>query len=373
MNANIKVIASAKSWIEGDAVRQLEKTAELPGVIEAIGMPGLHPGQGCPVDAVFVTQGIIYPHLIGTDIGCGMSLWGTSIKPVQPERLAKKLNLEHGVDDPAAHLGEVKPCGYEHSLGTIGRGNHFAELLAVDEIRDQNVFDAHLKNYRSFLLVHSGSRGYGEHILYEHTAVHQAKGLAADSAEAGAYITQHDHAVEWARVNRRVIAARFFEPLGAVATEIHQSVHNLMEFDGRDENGAAYWIHRKGAIPTRGQPFVVIPGSRGAHSYVVSPTGDQSLSRWSVSHGAGRKMSRHDAIEKLARGTRRWSRTVSVKDLERTKFGSVVICEDRMLMMEEAPEAYKPIHQVVQDLVDHGLVNVVALLKPVLTYKMKRT
>src|SRR5262245_1592559 len=77
--ATVRLFASAKSWIEGEALRQLYATAKLPGVRRAVGFPDLHPGKGTPVGAVFVTEGVIYPHLIGGDIGCGMSLFATDL------------------------------------------------------------------------------------------------------------------------------------------------------------------------------------------------------------------------------------------------------------------------------------------------------
>ena len=368
----VKIIAGPKSWIEGEAVRQLENTAQLPGVVAAWGLPGLHPSQGCPVDAVFLTHGRIYPHLVGSDIGCGMALWRTSIKPRQPERIAKKLTrgarLEHGVDDPLSYLEKagVKPCGFESSLGTVGRGNHFAEILTFAEIRDEWRASTMLGGSNSFLLVHSGSRGYGEKILHEHTATHQGRGIPTEGETEvwNAYWQSHNHAVDWASVNRDVIASRIFEKLGATGEKITESVHNYVE-PLLSNVEQVQFIHRKGAIPANTTP-IVIPGSRGSHTYVVEAIDGCSESGWSVSHGAGRKMSRKDARVKFT------IENPSMKSLERTKFGSVVICEDRVLLMEEAPEAYKPIDRVIQDLVDHGLVKVIALLKPVVTYKYSR-
>ena len=69
----VRLFASSKSWIEGEAVRQFYATAKLPGVRLAAGFPDLHPGRGTPVGAVFVTEDVIYPHVIGGDIGCGMA------------------------------------------------------------------------------------------------------------------------------------------------------------------------------------------------------------------------------------------------------------------------------------------------------------
>ena len=73
----VTIIRSEKSWIEGEAVLQLEKTATLPGMRRVVGMPDLHPGKGTPIGAVFLSDDRVYPHLVGNDIGCGMALWTT--------------------------------------------------------------------------------------------------------------------------------------------------------------------------------------------------------------------------------------------------------------------------------------------------------
>src|SRR5260221_1278247 len=97
----VRLFASAQSWIEGEAVRQLYATAKLDGVCHAVGFPDLHPGKGSPVGAAFVTEGIIYPHLIGGDIGCGMGLFETDLvrRDAKLDRWSKlQFDLEHPWD-----------------------------------------------------------------------------------------------------------------------------------------------------------------------------------------------------------------------------------------------------------------------------------
>src|SRR5947209_22282 len=77
--ATMRLVASPKAWIAGEAVRQFYATARLEGVRLAVGFPDLHPGRGTPVGAAFVTEDIIYPHVIGGDIGCGMALFKTNL------------------------------------------------------------------------------------------------------------------------------------------------------------------------------------------------------------------------------------------------------------------------------------------------------
>ncbi|MBS0242081.1 MAG: RtcB family protein, partial [Proteobacteria bacterium] len=69
--APIHVFASSKAWIEGDATRQLEMVASMPGVSAVAAMPDLHPGKFGPVGCAVLSDRI-HPQLIGSDIGCGM-------------------------------------------------------------------------------------------------------------------------------------------------------------------------------------------------------------------------------------------------------------------------------------------------------------
>jgi release factor H-coupled RctB family protein len=91
------------------------------------------------------------------------------------------------------------------SLGTIGGGNHFAELLQIDTVY---AADANLDKARAYLLVHSGSRGLGGAILRQHVDAHGHAGLQAASIEAAAYLAQHDAALAYAKLNREWIARR---------------------------------------------------------------------------------------------------------------------------------------------------------------------
>jgi release factor H-coupled RctB family protein len=138
--------------------------------------------------------------------------------------------------------------------------------------------------------------------------------------------------------------------------------HNWVE--SREFSGVPCWLHRKGAAPsTKGR--VVIPGSRGAFSYLVQPLAPREHSAFSLAHGAGRKWSRTDSRAKL-------EKRYTAKQLERTELGSHVICEDKALLYEEAPQAYKNITTVIDDLVREGLIEVLAILRPLVTYKVRR-
>jgi release factor H-coupled RctB family protein len=365
----VRLVASAKSWIEGEAVRQLYATAKLEGVRLAVGFPDLHPGRGTPVGAAFVTEEMIYPHVIGGDIGCGMALFKTDLlrRDVKLDRWAAlRFNLEHAWDGDvgallAAH--ELESTEFDRALGTVGGGNHFAELQAVEQIVDVAEFKRMgIGREQLVALVHSDSRSLGECVLRDYMAEHHGDGASADSTAAQEYLRGHDFAVRWARANRALIARRFASTLGAEAECVWDGCHNSIAI--RETAEGTVWVHRKGAVENTGAP-VVIPGSRGALSYLVKPIGDGAGHAWSLAHGAGRKWSRSESRLRMRE-------RFGVMELVQTPLGGRVICEERELLYEEAPAAYKNIEAVIQDLVAAGLVSVIATFRPLLTYKVRK-
>jgi release factor H-coupled RctB family protein len=365
----VRLFASAQSWIEGEAVRQLYATAKLNGVCHAVGFPDLHPGKGSPVGAAFVTEGVIYPHVIGGDIGCGMGLFKTDLirRDAKLDRWAKlQFNLEHPWDQFVSDLvaeRDLESTEFDSALGTIGGGNHFAELQMVEKVFEVDEFKKPgLGKQQLVVLVHSGSRGLGESILRAHVDQHFGNGVEADSFAAGDYLRGHDFAVRWAKANRELIAKRFVAALGAEAECLWDGCHNSIS--RRETDGEAVWVHRKGAVTADAQ-FVVIPGSRGSLSYIVKPIGDGESHAWSLAHGAGRKWARSDARQRMRE-------RFGMHQLVQTPLGSRVVCEERDLLYEEAPAAYKNIEGVIEDLVAAGLVSVIATLRPLLTYKTRK-
>jgi len=365
----VRLFASTQSWNEGEAVRQLYATSKLDGVRYAVGFPDLHPGKGSPVGAAFVTESIIYPHLIGGDIGCGMALFETDLvrRDAKLDRWAERyFHLESPWDEEVeGFLAEhdLESTEFDRALGTIGGGNHFAEIQVVEKILDAEAFKATgLAKQQLVMLIHSGSRGLGESILHKHVDQHFGEAVEADSAAAQEYLRGHDLAVRWARANRELIARRFAAGLGAEVARLWDGCHNSISRQELD--GETVWLHCKGAVDA-GTDFVVIPGSRGSMSYVVKTTGDGASHAWSLAHGAGRKWMRSAARQRMRE-------RFSVDELVQTRLGSRVVCEERDLLYEEAPEAYKNIEDVIADLVDAGLVSVIATLRPLFTYKTRK-
>src|SRR6185437_14401461 len=193
-------------------------------------------------------------------------------------------------------------------------------------------------------------------------------GVSVDSLAAQEYLRGHDFAVRWARVNRALIAQRFVSTLEAEAECVWDGCHNSIQLVPETEEwrqaGRLSYVHRKGAVANVGAP-VMIPGSRGALSYLVKPIGDGAQHAWSLAHGAGRKWSRSESRLRMRE-------RFGVMELVQTPLGGRVICEERELLYEEAPAAYKNIDAVIQDLVEAGLVSVIATFRPLLTYKVRK-
>lgn len=371
---NVRLFTTDKSWIEGAALAQLNHTARLPGMVLAAGFPDLHPGKGIAVGAAFVSRGVFYPALAGNDIGCGMSFWALALpaRKLKLDRLEKRISgLETPWDGDLASWRErfgVEASLADAGLGTIGGGNHFAELQVVDEVRDEQAFAAlGLDKANAALLIHSGSRALGQDIFRELLERHGANPLEQESEAAAHYLARHEQAMRFALANRALIAHRFAGELGAEARCVSDVAHNMVS---REEfEGAPAWFHRKGAASMReaiSRRALMIPGSRGTPSYLVRPrAGEGEKAAWSLAHGAGRRWQRGYAKSRLSHKYR-------VEDLARTELGGRVICEDRELLYDEAPQAYKDIAQVIADLEAASLVETIAVYRPVLTYKVRR-
>lgn len=351
---NFTLISHPKNWMEYQAINQLRSLASLPGVIQAVGLPDLHPGR-IPVGVSLITKGIIYPHIIGNDIGCGMGLYtsGMNASKVRVDRWAKDL----------VRSGAFRRSRGALEHGSIGGGNHFAEIQAVDNVYDTEEFlELGLNPDELVVLVHSGSRALGQSVVKEvMTDLSIYQGLNHNSKTAKAYLENHDVAVEWAVENRRQIAERLLTELGRTVPPLTvlDTVHNSLTV--LNNCGELLYIHRKGAAAADNGP-VIIPGSRGSLTYLVQPTDDIDRSAYSLAHGAGRKWQRGVCRSRL-------SKQYTREDLRQNRYKGQVVYHDLDLLYEEAPEAYKNIDIVVQSLVDAGLARVVATFKPLLTVK----
>ena len=377
-NTSCSIIASEDTWLEEAAKTQLAHVHSFEDMCCVVGMPDLHPGIDAPIGASFLSQNHIYPALVGSDIGCGIALWETQLPShkASPERIIKQLgNLDFGLDkswyqhldDRRREIG-LRHADFDSSLGTIGSGNHFAEVTVMDKIYGDYATQYNLCIDKLHLLIHTGSRGLGQLIFRKYAFEAGHKGILYPSVLADQYLMVHDQALLFAQLNRELVAKNMLARLHTEGREILSIHHNFVEKVGGTNHEdavsslkAEHFLHRKGAAPSdRG--LVVIAGNRGDYSYLVEPRASlKSLN--SIAHGAGRKWKRSACKGRLEKRYRHW------RDLETTQFGGRVVCEDRNLAYEEAPEAYKSIDSIIESLLQHHLIRVVARLKPIVTYK----
>ncbi len=366
MNNESKIYCGQKTWLEGPAVEQFNRVLGLPGILRGMAFPDLHPGRGVPIGAAFLSQDVIYPALIGNDIGCGMTLFDTGIpvRKLKVDKLIRKLG-----DDPEDVLQQVSldclseiddpeedPLGM---LGTLGHGNHFAEVIAVEKVLNMESWEAlNVQKGNALLLVHSGSRAYGEALWRDFAAKHGDDGVSAANGDGASYMERHAQLIRWASFNRRLVAKAFSRMLLCDLSEILNSTHNSIT-----PFGDGQFIHRKGASAVvKGKP-VVVAGSRGTFSYLVNPIGDRETHLFSLAHGAGRKWNRQSTAARVR------EKHSDMQSLLQTKLGTKVICPNKELLYEEAPEAYKNIEDIIDDLNSFGLAAPIAQLRPIVNIK----
>lgn len=268
-------------------------------------------------------------------------------------------------------------------LGTLGAGNHYLEVQKVNKIFDQSVAKVFgLEEGKAAVMLHCGSRGFGHQVATDYLermerAVkkyniwlpdRQLVCAPANSPEGQDYYAAMKAAVNYAFCNRQVMThwiRQAFETVFGQDWEtlglhlVYDVTHNICKFESHEVNGSKrdLYVHRKGAtrafgpghpmLPDEyrsiGQP-VLIGGSMGTASYVLIGTNQAMKETFgSTCHGAGRAMSRTAAI-------RRYHGRDIKAGLE--KKGKVIRSTGTKILAEEAPNAYKDVHIVVDSV--HG-------------------
>jgi len=344
-----------RAWIDGRAEHQVLQVADLPGVHRVAAFPDLHPGQFGPVGCAVLADRI-YPHLIGTDIGCGMGFFALDL-PARKLKLDKALRRMRVLGEPATNtyadrLGasDLSRDRYTAGLGTVGGGNHFCEVQTLIDAGSTGLDIDVL-----YLLVHSGSRGFGQAVF---SALPDSAVEGLTEAEAQAYVQAHDQAVRWARLNRQIIAERAAEALRTDLRLICDVPHNILTWH---EDA---WLHRKGAAEAQGG-LIPLAGSRATPSYLMQGLGHAGA-LGSLAHGAGRRYDRRSM-----HGRQR-SKHSDIEALQRNPYGGRILCEDRDLLIEEAPLAYKSAESVMADLEQTQAARRVGTMHPLLTFKAIR-
>ncbi|MBI2004363.1 RtcB family protein [Candidatus Pacearchaeota archaeon] len=447
MNVPVRIYASEKILedIKNDkTLEQAKNVAHLPGIINtSIALADAHQGYGFPIGGVAafdLDKGVISPGGVGYDINCSVRLLRTNLTKQdilknQKEILEaldrkipsgvgrgssfqitkeefKKLMLggaqylvEKGYGQKEDYLHtEEEGCikGADPNkvsekaikrgigqIGTLGAGNHFLEILFVDEIFDEKTAKAFgLKKNQAVFLIHCGSRGFGHQIASDYIKkMEQEYGTenlpdrelacAPIKSRLGKdYYSAMCCAVNFAFANKQLMThwlreeMKYFFPKIEIEV-VYDVCHNIAKFEKHLVDGKIreVCVHRKGAtrsfgpgreeIPKAyrkvGQP-VLIPGTMGTASYVlVGAKKSEEISWGSSVHGAGRVMSRSKAIRELKGEETKEKLHKKNIEIKSRSFKAIA---------EESPEVYKDIEEVVNVVHDLGISKKVARLKP---------
>lgn len=396
MEANIKIFASV---IDETTKTQIDSIVSTePYSTESVRiMPDVHAGRGCVIGFTSTTsQGNVNPHLVGNDIGCGMTLVKLGKIDIDYKDLndfvdlVAKKGTQSGVPFGGFLYDFMKMsnmtisslrCGVDqdefqkitNTLGTLGGGNHFIE---IGKSEDDDLY----------LVIHSGSRRLGSYVykyyvsknteMIKKSKSEKIKEMIADMKKNGLhskieervkeiraswqstdildesllYDYLHDMgvAVEFAILSRMYIAMSIGEHLGIKieSSQIEHCVHNYI-----DDHG----IIRKGACSAYKDQRVVIPINMRDGIIIGRGLGNPNWN-YSAPHGAGRVMSRTEAKKKL-----------TLKELRESMEGVQTwsLSED---VIDESPSAYKKLEDILPWLAE--TVDVEGVLKPVYNYKI---
>lgn len=473
MNVPARIYTSEKMLqnIETNALNQLINSTTLPGIVKyAIAMPDIHSGYGPPiggVGAMKLPDGVISPGFVGYDENCGIRLLkskftykeigsyldkiGTEIQKQVPSGLGKgrtiKLSigqinqiLEQGVpkivEQGYGNKTDVVNCEEQgkmkwadascvsdkaknrgrNQVGTLGSGNHFCEILKVNQIFDKSVARVFgLFEGQIVVMVHTGSRGLGHQNCVDYLKIvmqamskykiklpdRELACVPFSSPEGQRFFKAMSAVSNYAWVNRQMITyylrmawKKAFSSSDDLEL-LYDVAHNIAKieehqvypakccsaailpktklFNRVNGQNIKLIVHRKGAtrafppnhpeIPKQyqavGQP-VLIPGTMGTASYVLAGT-EKSKQAWhTVCHGAGRAMSRHRAIKEIS--------GQQVKE-KLNQQGIIIKSHSLRGIAEEAPMAYKDIDQVIEVVHQADLSKKVAKLLPLIIIK----
>jgi len=432
-------------------LEQVRNVACLPGILGySIAMPDIHWGYGFPIGGVAAMDaetGVISPGGVGYDINCGVRLAiiptpfrsipaqkkeallrsifrrvpsgvghghkGARLSDADLAALTKKgarwsIEQGYGIMQDLEHTesrGVIEGADIDavsktarnrgrNQLGSIGSGNHFVEIGEVQKIFLPDVAHAWgVEVGQTYVLIHSGSRGFGYQVCQDTLDQFMKLDLAKDlpdrqliaapiSSEAGErYFRAMAAAANFAFNNRQHILHFVRESIEEVlhipqeqVRLIYDVCHNIAKFEEYPFEGTMrkVCVHRKGAtraygpgnpelapiFQKTGQP-VLVPGDMGRASHLMVGCG--SVLTWcSACHGAGRARSR-------VQSRKAWHGVNLVDHMKEE--GVLVMAESPLTIAEEMPDAYKDVDSVVEAVQEAGLANMVARLKPALVIK----
>lgn len=325
-------------------------------------MPDVHPGKVGTIGLTMTIEARVIPHLLGIDIGCGMTcavLKGkklefqkldTVIRERVPSGFQIRQKFHHMSDEFEIEKlychGHINRSKAGLSLGTLGGGNHFIEVDRDEE----GTF---------YLIIHSGSRHLGKEVT-DYYVDRGARMLKERGVEVPypmtwleeqlmeEYIADVRTVQAYAQLNREIILAEIIKGMKLKETDRFSSVHNYMDILSGER------ILRKGAISARLHERVIIPVNMRDGVILGLGKGNPDWNE-SAPHGSGRIMKREEIKSHY---------TVSAFKNEMKGIYSSCIGADTL---DEAPFAYRPMEQILEAVRD--TVTVTHVLRPVYNFK----
>ena len=359
--------------LEAEAQQQIWDNLRHEFLIKMAIMPDCHTGYNLPIGGVALLDNVISPSYVGYDIGCGMcciifdipsSFIKKDLKKIFDEiyrRIPVGFNTRSTPEDYPlfssasgdAELNEKVNEKVHIQLGTLGSGNHFIELGETQQ-------------KKLALTVHSGSRNPGHSIASYYMKL--SKTVDVDLPQGflrlrggifgWAYKEDLGWALKYALDNRKrmlqVIVENVLKLKMADAIQFINENHNCAT-PLNTPHGVRV-LHRKGATPADKGQYGVIPGNMKDGVFITRGLGNEEFLS-SASHGAGRKMSRKKAKE-----------NIDIDHFKSVMKASGVMAKVDQGTLDEAPDAYKDLHKVIE--AQEGVViEVVDYIKPLINIK----
>ena len=377
-NTGIHFNIFGRNEIEEGAMHQMYAASKLPVAVAGALMPDAHHGYGLPIGGVLATENAVIPYGVGVDIGCRMclSIFDIDIKDLTQREafftrelgeatlFGSGAQFQHSPDHEVMDnklFFELPLLKGLHTrawkqLGSSGSGNHFAEFGIIEIDATDATLNVPAGTYVGFL-THSGSRALGANIANHYTKVaiskrrlpQEAKHLAwltLDESEGIEYWNAMNLAGDYASACHHIIHNKIAKQLGRKPMKMVENHHNFAWKEMY--NNKEVIVHRKGATPAGKNVLGIIPGSMTAPGFIVKGKGEEAAIN-SASHGAGRKMSRTQAMANITHN--------ALKE-ELAKHNVKLLGGG----LDEAPFAYKDIEVVMQH--QKALVDVVGKFTP---------
>ncbi len=369
--------------LDEESEKQFKECYSQDFVVSAALMPDAHRGYVAPIGSVIITKDCIVPAWVGYDIGCGMiaiRIKGkkilekiksnedqiyNAVKKAVPMGLGKT-NSGGAVSEETRKKFEelsekfksrehdksiyqfIKSVGLR-DLGTLGAGNHFISLNTEENQKSKDFV---------WLVIHCGSRGLGHRVAKKYMIKTSGSEknfestfpLKANSEVGKEYLNVLDFGLEYALLNRLEIGRRIADALEKVLGEKLESKLWVNKTHNHALPEKNFFIHRKGATPAKRGERGIIPGNMRDGSFLVKGKGNKKFLE-SSSHGAGRAMSRTQA-----------KKQITLKKLKKEMRGIKTT-----FVIEEAPEAYKNIFDVMEK--QKSSVKVIKHLKPLINWQ----